>query len=78
VSRHRTALQRAPAPSLDRLAYTAMEAPEVLGVSWDFFQAHIAAQLRWVRRGSKKLVSRRELEAWLDREASLTFERAVS
>jgi hypothetical protein len=58
---------------LPRLAFTAMEAPLVLGVSWDFFNTHIAGELRWVRRGSKKLVAARELEAWLDREASLTL-----
>ena len=41
---------------LPRLAFTAMEAPAVLGVSDDFFRAHIAPELKWVRRGSKKLV----------------------
>jgi hypothetical protein len=61
-------------PALPRLAFTAMEAPAVLGVSWDFFREHVAPELRWVRRGSKKLVSARELEAWLEREARLTLD----
>jgi hypothetical protein len=60
--------------ALPRLAFTATEAPAVLGVSEDFFREHIAGQLRWVRRGSKKLVSVRELEAWLEREARATIE----
>jgi hypothetical protein len=61
------------ARKLPRLAFTAMEAPVVLGVSDDFFREHIAGELRWVRRGSKKLVAARELEAWLDREGERTL-----
>src|SRR4051794_9635261 len=66
------------AAALPRLAFTAMEAPAVLGVSDDFFRDHIAAQLRWVRRGSKKLVARQELEAWLEREAHLTLDESCA
>ncbi len=61
--------------SLPVLALTALEAPAALGVSPDFFREHIAQELKWVRRGSKKLVSVRELESWLDREAGWTIER---
>ncbi len=61
--------------NLPRHAYTAMEAPAVLGVSDDFFRTHIAPELRWVRRGSKKLVAAREIDAWLDREAHHTLDR---
>lgn len=61
---------------LPRLAFTAMEAPAALGVSDDFFRRHVAPELRWVRRGSKKLVAVRELEAWLDREGVRTLERS--
>ena len=60
----------APAP---RLALTAMEAPQALGVSHDFFREHIASELRWVRRGRKKLVSVRELERWLDENGGRVF-----
>jgi hypothetical protein len=59
-----------PAP---RLALTAMEAPEALGVSHDFFREHIATELRWVRRGRKKLVAVRELERWLEENAARVF-----
>ncbi len=59
--------------SVPRLALTAMEAPAALGVSDDFFRDHIASELRWVRRGAKKLVSVRELEAWLERESARTL-----
>lgn len=61
-------------PGLPRLALTAMEAPAALGVSDDHFRRHIAPELRWVRRGSKKLVAVRELEAWLDRESKHTLD----
>jgi hypothetical protein len=60
--------------SQTRIALTAMEAPEALGVSHDFFREHIAGELRWVRRGRKKLVSVRELERWLDENASRVLE----
>lgn len=67
-----TSVTRSQSP-LKRLAYTAMEAPAVLGVSDDFFRKHIARDLRWIRLGSKKLVSERELDAWLERTATHTF-----
>ena len=51
-----------------------MEAPAVLGVSHDYFRDYIAGELRWVRRGSKKLVARAELEAWLERNGKRVFE----
>ena len=60
-----------------RLALTAMEAPEALGVSHDFFREHVAGELRWVRRGRKKLVAVRELERWLEENAARVFEEAV-
>jgi hypothetical protein len=61
--------------ALPRLAFTAMEAPAVLGVSHDFFAEHIAPELRWVWRGAKKLVAAAELERWLDREAAKSTQR---
>jgi excisionase family DNA binding protein len=60
-----------------RLALTAMEAPQALGVSHDFFREHIAGELRWVRKGRKKLVSLRELERWLEENSSRVFEDAA-
>lgn len=64
---------RTPTSNLPRLAFTAMEAPEVLGVSYDFFHDHIAPELRCVRRGSKKLYAATELDAWLERESAHTL-----
>ena len=49
-------------------------AAQALGVSVDYFSAHVAPELRWVRRGAIKLVSRRELEDWLEREAFRTLD----
>lgn len=63
--------------ALPRLALTAMEAPEALGVSHDFFHEHIACELRWVRRGRKKLVSVRELDRWLEENSSRVFGEAA-
>ena len=59
---------------ITRLAYSPDEAAACLGVSRDFLDEHVAPELRWVRRGRRKLVSVRELEAWLDRSAARTLE----
>jgi len=53
-----------------------MEAPAAIGVSHDFFQEHVASELKWVRRGRKKLVSVRELERWLDENGARVLEEA--
>lgn len=57
----------------DRLAYTKTEAAEAIAVSVDFLEKHIIGDLRVVRKGRKVLVPRRELERWLDENASLTL-----
>jgi hypothetical protein len=61
-----SAKRRQPPP---RLALTATEAPDALGVSWDFFREHIVGELRWVRRGRVKLVAVTEVQRWLDENA---------
>ena len=48
------------------LALDVAEACQALGVSWKTWQEHIAADVRIVRVGRRKLVSVRELERWLD------------
>jgi len=58
---------------LPRLALGPEEAAQALGVSRDFLDEHIAAELRWVRRGRRKLVSVKELERWLERSAARTL-----
>ena len=54
-----------------RLAVSKQEAPHALGVSIDFFEEHIAHELRMVRRGSRRLIPVRELERWLEKNADL-------
>jgi excisionase family DNA binding protein len=61
------------APPL-RLALTVTEAAQSLGVSDDFFREHVADDLRWIRRGRKKLVAVVELERWVDRASARTLE----
>jgi excisionase family DNA binding protein len=60
----------ARAPVVPRLALSPAEAAEALSVSRDFFDEHVLRELRLVRRGRRRLVPVRELQQWLDREAS--------
>ena len=57
-----------------RLALSPDEAAEALGVSRDYFDEHVAPELRIVRRGRRKLVAVRELERWLDEAAARALE----
>jgi len=59
---------RRPA-AIPRLSLSKQEAADALGVSIDFFDEHIATELRMVRRGRRRLIPVRELERWLDRHA---------
>jgi excisionase family DNA binding protein len=60
---------------IPRLALSPAEAAEALGVSRDFFDEHIAPELRIARRGRRKLIPIRELERWLAQESSFTIGR---
>ncbi len=71
AARGLTTMKPDPAP---RLALSVAEACAALGVSWDFWQEHIAPEVRVVRRGRRKLVSVAELERWLDRNAERLLE----
>jgi hypothetical protein len=55
-----------------RLALRPAEAAESLGCSRDFFDRHIAPELRWIRRGRLKFVAVAEIEDWLSRSAART------
>src|SRR4051812_48435863 len=57
-------------PGFPRLALTFAESAAMLGVSDEFFAQHVAHEVRFVRRGRKKLVAVRELERWLEESAS--------
>lgn len=59
-----------------RLALSPSEAAQALGVSRDYLDAWIAPELRWVRRGRRKFVSVKELDAWLERSAARTLPSA--
>ena len=48
-----------------RLALTPAEAAKALGVSETYLAEHISGELRWIRRGRKRLVAITELERWL-------------
>jgi hypothetical protein len=63
--------------AIPRLALTQAEAACALGVSVDYFQAHLAPELRAVKRGRKRIYPVRAIEAWLDRNAAvpLTHEK---
>lgn len=52
-----------------RLAVNKTQAAEALGVSVDYFDRHIAVDLRCVRRGRRRLYPVAELHRWLDAEA---------
>jgi excisionase family DNA binding protein len=67
-------VSRAAASPVPRVAFRVGEAAEALGVSEDFFSRHIAGELKWIRRGSVKLVSRAELESWLAQSAFRTLD----
>jgi hypothetical protein len=52
--------------TVHRLAYTRTEAAQALGVSVDFFDDHVALELRCVYRGRRRLYPVNELEEWLE------------
>ena len=64
-------------PNVPKLALDVSEACEALGVSWDFWQAHVAPEVRIVRRGRRKLVPVAELMRWLDENAELALNTGV-
>jgi hypothetical protein len=62
------------APQVRRLALSPAEAAEALGVSRDFLDEHVGPELRWIRRGRRKLVAVAELERWLAESGARTLE----
>jgi hypothetical protein len=59
-----------------KLALRVGEAAQALSVSEDFFAGHIACELRWVRYGSLKIVPVKELDRWLESNASRVLDEA--
>ena len=61
-----------------RLALDVSECCAALGVSWDFWSEHVAPEVSMVRRGRRKLVPVRALEAWLEANAHAIVDTGVS
>ena len=61
---------RSPKASTPPLALTPARAAAALDMSEDYFREHVAPELRWIRRGRKRVVAVTELERWLDSNAS--------
>jgi excisionase family DNA binding protein len=61
-----------------RLAVPPAEAAALLSMSRDTFDRHVRDHLRVVRVGRKVLVPVRELDRWLERNASRTIVEELS
>jgi excisionase family DNA binding protein len=61
-------------PTPPRLALRVDEVAEALGVSRDFVDTHVAAELRWIRRGRLKLCAIAEIQRWLEQNAAFTLD----
>lgn len=58
---------------LPRLALSIDEACGALGISWDLWREHVAADVRVVRLGRRRLVPVAELQKWLAEHAELAL-----
>jgi hypothetical protein len=63
-----------PKTPLAPLAVGPDRAAELLDMSRDHFERHVAHELRCIRRGRRKLYAIAELSRWLEREGT-RFER---
>jgi excisionase family DNA binding protein len=62
-----------PRKLVDRLALSPDEVAHSLGVSRDFFDEHIGHEIKFIRRGRRKLYPVAAVDVWLAREASLAL-----
>jgi len=74
VADHETGGGAVPVAQVPRLALRSEEAACACGVSRDFFDEHVAPELRWVRRGRLKFVPIHELQDWLAKNAARVLE----
>jgi hypothetical protein len=65
---------RSPKAPTPPLALTPARAAAALDMSEDHFRAHVAPELRWIRRGRKRVVAVTEIQRWLDSNASRALE----
>ena len=61
---------RSPRAPIPPLALTPARAAAALDMSEDYFREHVAPELRWIRRGRKRVVAVAEVERWLENNAS--------
>ncbi len=61
--------------TIPAMALSIEQACAALGVSWDTWAEHIAADVRIVRVGRLKRVPVRELERWLEEHAESVLDR---
>jgi hypothetical protein len=61
-------------PDAPRLALRPEEAADAIGVSRGFLYQEVLPEVRVVRRGRVRLVSVRELDRWLERNAARVLE----
>ena len=64
--------QRRSRLTISRLTVSPAEGAELLGVSRDFFDEHIRPELRVIRKGRLILIPVKELERWVDENATVT------
>lgn len=62
---------------IPRICLTPSEAAASIGCGLDFFDEHVAPELRLVRRGRKRLVPVTELERWATDSASTPLAEEV-
>jgi hypothetical protein len=55
--------------SVTPIAVGAQDAAAMLGISRDHFERHVATELRWIRRGRRKLVLVADLQRWAEQAA---------
>ena len=63
-------------PEVPRVCLNVEESCASLGVSWDFWKAHIEPDIRIVRLGARKLIPVAELQRWATANAERTLPEA--
>lgn len=59
--------------TIERVAYTRVEAADSLGMSLDHFERHVQADMKLIRSGRLRLIPVAELRRWADENAEPTL-----